>query len=148
MWDMGITSDFQQLRTASLAWWSRPPTRVAEPRFDSCFLHGDFSGSSQTTHFKNGTPMATWPGTGCYRVSAGSGWPSVSKLRLGEIRHFGGYPASIRSAPGPTAGVALTFEKLRIANAQHGKNCVSSPAAKATISTDLPKIDKHENTNV
>ena len=44
--------------------------------------------------------------------------------------------------------VALTFEKLRIANAQHGKNCVSSPAAKATISTDLPKIDKHENTNV
>ena len=46
------------------------------------------------------------------------------------------------------AGVALTFEKLRIANAQHGKNCVSSPATKATISTDLPKIDKHENTNV
>ena len=38
------------------------------------------------------------------------------------------------------AGVALTFEKLRIANAQHGKNCVSSPAAKTTISTDLPKI--------
>ena len=37
-------------------------------------------------------------------------------------------------------GVALTFEKLRIANAQHGKNCVSSPAAKTTISTDLPKI--------
>ena len=46
------------------------------------------------------------------------------------------------------SGVALTFEKLRIANAQHGKNGVSSPAAKATISTDLPKIDKHENTNV
>ena len=46
------------------------------------------------------------------------------------------------------SGVALTFEKLRIANTQHGKNCVSSPAAKATISTDLPKIDKHENTNV
>ena len=45
-------------------------------------------------------------------------------------------------------GVALTFEKLHIANAQHGKKCVSSPAAKATISTDLPKIDKHENTNV
>ena len=45
-------------------------------------------------------------------------------------------------------GVALTFEKLRIANTQHGKNCVSSPAAKATISTDLPKLDKHEDTNV
>ena len=37
-------------------------------------------------------------------------------------------------------GVALTFEKLRIANAQHGKNCVSSPAAKTTISTNLPEI--------
>ena len=49
---------------------------------------------------------------------------------------------------GRWAGVALTFEKLRIANAQHGKSCVSSPATKATISTDLPKIDKHENTNV
>ena len=33
------------------------------------------------------------------------------------------------------SGVALTFEKLRIANAQHGKNCISSPAAKTTIST-------------
>ena len=40
------------------------------------------------------------------------------------------------------SGVALTFEKLCIANAQHGKNCVSSPAAKATITTNLPKIDK------
>ena len=42
-------------------------------------------------------------------------------------------------APGPfecASGVALTFEILRIANAQRGKNCVSSPAAKATISTD------------
>ena len=37
---------------------------------------------------------------------------------------------------GGEAGVALTFEKLRIANAQHGKNCVSSPAAKTRISTD------------
>ena len=35
-----------------------------------------------------------------------------------------------------------------IANAQHGKNCVSSPGTRATINTDLPKIDKHENTNV
>ena len=51
-------------------------------------------------------------------------------------------------SPQSYTGVALTFEKLRIANAQHGKNCVSSPAAKATISTDLPKIDKHENTNI
>ena len=49
---------------------------------------------------------------------------------------------------GDWAGVALTFEKLRIGNAQHGKYCISSPASKATISTDLPKIDKHENTNV
>ena len=54
----------------------------------------------------------------------------------------------IRRKTFESSGVALTFEKLRIANAQHEKNCVSSPAAKVTISTDLPKLDKHENTNV
>ena len=42
-------------------------------------------------------------------------------------------------------GVALTVEKLRIANAQHGKNCISSPAAKTTISTDLPNISLGHN---
>ena len=47
---------------------------------------------------------------------------SLSKEKQGQCLH--------------KSGVALTFEELRIANAQHGKNCVSSPAAKTAISTD------------
>ena len=65
--------------------------------------------------------------------SASAMFPAATEVK-GKITHL--------------SGVALTFEKLRIANAQHGKNCVSCLAAKATISTDLPKLDKHENTNV
>ena len=32
----------------------------------------------------NTLPVATLPGAWCYRVSAGTGWPSVSILWLGE----------------------------------------------------------------
>ena len=87
--------------------------------------------------------------TTCTTVWADVSLRHTSKLLEREVtnhqhQHTGFRPEWCIS----TSGVALTFEKLRIANAQHGKNCVSSPAAKATISTDLPKIDKHENTNV
>ena len=40
----------------------------------------DFSGSSHTSDLKTGTPVATLPGTWHYRVSAGTGQPSVSTL--------------------------------------------------------------------
>ena len=40
--------------------------------FDPRLRCGDFSGSSHTSDFKNGT----W----CYRVSTGTGWPGVSIL--------------------------------------------------------------------
>ena len=56
--------------------------------------------------------------------------------RKRHLQNFGKIPGKVCTM----SGVALTFEKLRIANVQHGKNCVSSPAAKTTISTDLPKI--------
>ena len=46
---------------------------------------GIFSGSSHTSDLKNGTPVATLPGTWCYRVSAGTFWPGVSILWLGEM---------------------------------------------------------------
>ena len=39
-----------------------------------------FPGSSHTSDFKIGTPVATLPGAWCYRVSAGTGWPGVSVL--------------------------------------------------------------------
>ena len=34
---------------------------------------GSFSGSSNTSDLKIGTPVATLPGAWCYRVSAGTG---------------------------------------------------------------------------
>ena len=39
-----------------------------------------FSGSSHTSDFKIGTPVATLPGTWRYRVSAGTGQPGVGML--------------------------------------------------------------------
>ena len=41
---------------------------------------GIFPGSSYTSDFKIGTPVATLPGAWQYSVSAGTGWPSVSIL--------------------------------------------------------------------
>ena len=46
---------------------------------------GIFLGSSHTSDFKIGTPVATLPGAWLYRVSAGTGRPGVSILWLGEV---------------------------------------------------------------
>ena len=43
-------------------------------------MTGDFSRSSHTSDLKIGTPVATLPGALRYRVSAGTGWPSVRIL--------------------------------------------------------------------
>ena len=51
-------------------------------------LQQDFSGSSHTSDFKIGTPVATLPGAWHYRVSAGTGRPGVSILCLGEIESW------------------------------------------------------------
>ena len=51
-----------------------------DPEFDSRLSHEDFSGSSHTSDFKIGTPVATLPGAWRYRVSTGTGWPGVSIL--------------------------------------------------------------------
>ena len=59
-------------------------SRVEDPGFASR-LRWDFSGSSHTSDFKTGTPVATLPGAWRYRVSAGTGWPGVSILWLGEM---------------------------------------------------------------
>ena len=50
-----------------------------DPGFESR-LRRHFSGSSHTSDFKIGTPVATLPGAWHYRVSAGTGWSSVSIL--------------------------------------------------------------------
>ena len=49
-------------------------------------LRRDFSGSSHISDLKIGTPVATLPGAGRYRVSAGTVWPGVGIL--GEIEKF------------------------------------------------------------
>ena len=50
-----------------------------DPGFESR-LRQDFSVSSHTCDLKNGTPVATLPGAWPYRVSVGTGRPSVSIL--------------------------------------------------------------------
>ena len=49
---------------------------------------GIFSRSSHTSDSKIGTPVATLPGAWRYRVSAGTGWPGVSILSLGEVERL------------------------------------------------------------
>ena len=52
-------------------------SRAEDPGFES---PGIFGGSSYTSDFKTGTPVATLPGAWRYRVSAGTGRPGVSIL--------------------------------------------------------------------
>ena len=56
-----------------------------DPEFESRLRLRDFSGSSHTSDLKIGTPVATLPGAWRYRASAGTGWPGVSLLGLGEV---------------------------------------------------------------
>ena len=55
-----------------------------DPGFESC-LRQIFFGSSHTSDFKMGTPVATLPGTWHYRVSTGTGRPVINILWLGEV---------------------------------------------------------------
>ena len=54
-------------------------SRAEDPGFESR-LRRDFFGSSHSSDFKIGTPVATLPGAWRHRVSAGTGWPGVSIL--------------------------------------------------------------------
>ena len=54
-------------------------SRAEDPGFESR-LRWDFSGSSLTGDLKTCTPVATLPGAWRYRVSPGTGRPSVSIL--------------------------------------------------------------------
>ena len=55
--------------------------------FESCFQR-DFSRLSHTSDLKTGTPVATLSGAWHYRVRAGTGWPGVSVLWLGEVESW------------------------------------------------------------
>ena len=62
---------------------SPPPERKVPGSNPAC--SGIFSGSSHTSDFNIGTPVATLPGARRYRDSAGTGRPGVRILWLGEI---------------------------------------------------------------
>ena len=62
-------------------------SRAEDPGFESR-LRWDFPGSSHASDLKIGTSVATLPGPLCYRVNAGTGWPGVSILLLGEMESF------------------------------------------------------------
>ena len=66
--------------TASLALWHGVRLESGRSRVRIPLAPGYFSGSSHTSDFKIGTPVATLPGAGRYRVSAGTGRPGVSAL--------------------------------------------------------------------
>ena len=55
-------------------------TSGAEDQGFESRLRRDFSGSSHTSDFKIGTPVATLPGAWHYRVSTGTGRSGVSTL--------------------------------------------------------------------
>ena len=54
-------------------------SRAEDPGFESRLLR-DFPGLSHTSYLKNWHTGVTLPGAWRYRVSAGTGWPSVSLL--------------------------------------------------------------------
>ena len=68
------------LLIASLALWLRRPPRELKIRGSNPTCDRIFLGRVKPVDFKIGTPMATLPGTWYYRVSAGTGQPSVSIL--------------------------------------------------------------------
>ena len=58
------------------------PSRVADP---GLIPTGDFAGLSHTTDLKVGTTVTNLTVTQHHKVSAGTGWSSISILELGEI---------------------------------------------------------------
>ena len=60
-------------------------SRAKDPGLES---RQDFSGSSHTSDFKIGTPVATLPGAWRHGVSPGTGRPGVSILWLGEVESW------------------------------------------------------------
>ena len=59
-------------------------SRAEDPEFEFR-LRRDFFGVESYQWLKIGTPVATLPGAWRYRVSAGTGWPDVSIMWLGEM---------------------------------------------------------------
>ena len=63
-------------------------SRGADSGFDSRFPRWDFTGSSRTSDLEIVAPVATLPGAWRSRVSAGTAWPGVGILRIGEVERL------------------------------------------------------------
>ena len=76
------------IKIASLTKWLKhlPRERQTQGSIPACARI--FPGSSHTSDFKVGTPVATMKGTWRHRVSALTGWPGVSILWLDEIESW------------------------------------------------------------
>ena len=74
--------------TASLAKWLRRPPRERKVPGSNPACDEIFPGSSHTSDFKIGTPVAALTGAWRYRVSAGTGRSGVSILYLGEVERW------------------------------------------------------------
>ena len=73
---------------SSLAQWLRRPPRERKIPGSNPACAGIFSGSSHTSDFKIGTPVAALPGAWRSRVSTGTGRPGVGILGLGEVESW------------------------------------------------------------
>ena len=72
-----------------------------------------FPGSSHTSDLKIGTPVVTLPGAWCYRVSAGTGWPYVSILWLGEMESLiGNFYLCVAAHKLVWAGLSLRYIRM------------------------------------
>ena len=82
-----VLRKFRKITAISHPWVKASASGAEGPEFDSR-LRRDFSGSSHTSDFKIGTPVAILPGAWQYRVNAGTGRPGVSILWLGEVESW------------------------------------------------------------
>ena len=84
------TTTILLLVMASLAQCLRCPSQERKISGSNPACTKIFSGSSHitTSDFKIGAPVATLPGAWRYKVSAGTGWPGVSLLWLGEMESW------------------------------------------------------------
>ena len=69
-------------------------SKAEDPGFKSC-LRRNYSGSKHTSDLETGTPVTTQPGAWHYRVSTGTGRPSVSILWLSEVKVWSATSVSV-----------------------------------------------------
>ena len=84
----GLVCDVFRLYVYQSTWltqWLRRPPWERKILGLNPACSGIFLGLSHTSDLKISTPVATLPGAWHYRISAGTGWPSVSTLWLGEM---------------------------------------------------------------